>query len=284
MSSSSKRSGPKYASGKQQNRLAGSPRKMSLPLFAPAQGNHISLDTRSSLYGLPYFSKTPSNCFKPLSPESPIAGLPSNSYTQQQQQKPSISPTTSQFYLSSSQQPYTPPQTPHSLPPIIAGSPISQQAASSAPKPSSASKSSPPVTLSIEMLDNHTLNPLFLSRYLPSSSLGAGGYGFVVVALDLRNPLHPAYAGHLQPNKHTHREVAVKFILREKIPSYAWVSYSGGGEMGDGMPEVGDRVPMECEVLKRVNHWGVVRGEGLYADEKFFYLVCPLSLIFYGLD
>jgi serine/threonine protein kinase len=128
------------------------------------------------------------------------------------------------------------------------------------------------------MLDNHILNPLFLSRYVLSSSLGAGGYGFVVVALDLRNPLHPSYAHSPQPSRHTHREVAVKFILREKVPSYAWVSYSGGGEMGDGMPKVGERVPMECEVLRRVNHWGVVRGEGLYADPKFFYLVRVLFL------
>ncbi|KAL7411119.1 kinase-like domain-containing protein, partial [Mrakia frigida] len=105
----------------------------------------------------------------------------------------------------------------------------------------------------------HDLNPLFESRYALTSSLGSGGYGFVCVATELA----------------TRREVAVKFILASKIPPHAWVEYGGNGEEGDGMPPAGGKVPMECEVLRRVNHWGVVQGLGVFCDGKFFYLVSP---------
>lgn len=253
--------------------VAGSPRKLSLP--------------------------------QPLSPESPtiaLATLPPtrpklehhaqhNSYYQHQQQQqlhqqqtpqpssyqqPQKSPLSSSFslpnkpapstasYFPTSQQ--TPPQTPKYNVPSLSTSPP-------APPVAAPAASDGPSTLSPALLDDHTLNPLFASRYLISSSLGSGGFGFVCVALDLRNPTHPSFAGHPQPTSQTHREVAVKFILADKVPRHAWVEYGGGGEAGDGMPERGGKVPMECEILRRVRHWGVVRGEGLYFDQKFFYLV-----------
>lgn len=122
---------------------------------------------------------------------------------------------------------------------------------------------SPPATthhggqLSPHMLDDHVLNPLFNARYELRSSLGSGGYGFVCIALD-RVDL---------------REVAVKFILKAKVPAHSWVEYGDHGVEGDGMPPRGGLVPMECELLLRIKHWGIVKGLACYADHKFFYLV-----------
>lgn len=110
--------------------------------------------------------------------------------------------------------------------------------------------------LSPSLLDDHSLNSLFTSRYELISSLGAGGYGLVCVAWDLRNS----------------REVAVKFILRDKVPPRSWVECGGPIEDGDGL-SVGMPVPVECEILRKVRHWGIVKCEGVYADERFFYLV-----------
>lgn len=81
-------------------------------------------------------------------------------------------------------------------------------------------------------------------------------------------------------DKRMNKEVAVKFILAAKVPSHAWVEWSGQGEAGDGMPPLDGRVPMECELLRRINHEGVVRGESVYADGKFFYLV-NIVLVFF---
>lgn len=111
--------------------------------------------------------------------------------------------------------------------------------------------------LSPHLLDDHVLNPLFNARYELRSSLGSGGYGFVCIALDRLEAC----------------EVAVKFILRAKVPAHSWVAYGDHGTEGDGMPAKGGKVPMESELLLRVKHWGVVAGLACFADPKFFYLV-----------
>ena len=61
------------------------------------------------------------------------------------------------------------------------------------------------------------------------------------------------------------REVAVKFILRAKVPRHGWVND----------PELG-LVPIEIAILSRVDHDSIVRMEDFYQDEKFFYLVMEL--------
>lgn len=233
----------------------------------------------------------PAGTKTPLSPESPTTHLqpipPHRSqqqqyYQQQQQQQqikqPSFPPTSllhqtkpgaAGYPFPPQGKPQTPPATPRT---VLSGLPAQQSSASSSSSkgskasasttPAAAAAPSGPSTLSVSLLDGHDLNALFESRYTLISSLGSGGYGFVCVATDHASG----------------KEVAVKFILASKVPAHAWVAYAGGGEEGDGMPEVGGKVPMECEVLRRVRHWGVVAGLGVYYDSKFFYLVSPLCL------
>src|SRR5271156_5716325 len=134
------------------------------------------------------------------------------------------------------------------------------------PKPSTPSLLSPPITpvtsqhfptpapgtsptVSYGHLQNHTLDPLFSSRYVIQDELGSGGFGFVVSALRVADG----------------REVAVKFILRAKVPRHGWISD----------PELG-LVPIEISILSRVDHDSIVKMEDYYLDDKFFYLVMEL--------
>ena len=90
---------------------------------------------------------------------------------------------------------------------------------------------------------------MFAFRYIIQDELGSGGFGFVVSAIRLAD----------------NREVAVKFILRAKVPRHGWVSD----------PELG-LVPIEIAILSSVDHDSIVKMEDYYQDEKFFYLVMEL--------
>jgi Protein kinase domain len=133
-------------------------------------------------------------------------------------------------------------------------------------KPSTPSLLSPPITpvasqhfatpapgsnptVSYTHLQNHILDPTFASRYILQDELGSGGFGFVVSAVRVADG----------------KEVAVKFILRAKVPRHGWVSD----------PELG-LVPIEISILSRVDHDAIVKLEDYYHDDKFFYLVMEL--------
>jgi hypothetical protein len=113
--------------------------------------------------------------------------------------------------------------------------------------------STPPLgsnpTVSYSHLQNYALDSDFAARYILQDELGSGGFGFVVSAVRLSD-------GH---------EVAVKFILRAKVPRHGWISD----------PELG-LVPIEISILSRVEHEAIVKMEDFYQDEKFFYLVMEL--------
>jgi hypothetical protein len=132
------------------------------------------------------------------------------------------------------------PVTPVLLSPPI--TPISSQQSSS-PAPGS----NP--TVSYTHLQDHKLEPAFAARYVLQDELGSGGFGFVVSALRITDG----------------REVAVKFILRAKVPRHGWISD----------PELG-LVPIEISILSRVDHSSIVKMEDYYEDKKFFYLVMEL--------
>ena len=78
--------------------------------------------------------------------------------------------------------------------------------------------------------------------------LGAGGYGFVMTA---RHRIE----GH---------EVAVKFIIKEKVPAHAWWDDDMLG-----------RVPTEVMIMSLVEHENIVRCLDLFEDNLYFYLVSP---------
>lgn len=93
---------------------------------------------------------------------------------------------------------------------------------------------------------DHTLNGEFVRTYELGDELGAGGYGFVMTA------------------RHRTRgfEVAVKFIIKDKVPEHAWWD-----------DELLGRVPTEIMILSLVNHENIVRCLDLFEDDKYFYLV-----------
>lgn len=93
---------------------------------------------------------------------------------------------------------------------------------------------------------DHTLNPYFVRSYALEDELGAGGYGFVMTAR------HRVEA----------HEVAVKFIIKDKVPEHAWWE-----------DEVFGRVPTEVMLLSLVSHENVVKCLDLFEDEVYFYLV-----------
>ncbi|KAF9426414.1 hypothetical protein BGZ76_002780 [Entomortierella beljakovae] len=105
------------------------------------------------------------------------------------------------------------------------------------------------LTVSARHLQSHTLVPEFASEYTLGDELGSGGFGFVVSAT--RNS--------------DHKEVAVKFIFRDKVPVHGWAKD----------PELGI-IPMEIYALRNVSHPNIIGYMGSYQDARYFYLVMEL--------
>lgn len=93
---------------------------------------------------------------------------------------------------------------------------------------------------------SHRLHPDFVQSYALDAELGSGGYGFVMTA----------------KHRSSGFEVAVKFILKAKMPKHAW-----------SVDDSGRPVPIEAKLLSVLQHPGIVKLYGLYEDELYFYLV-----------
>ncbi|KAH8083762.1 kinase-like domain-containing protein [Cristinia sonorae] len=104
-------------------------------------------------------------------------------------------------------------------------------------------------TYSPRFPEHHLLNSFFVHTYLLEDELGAGGYGFVMTARHLER-------GH---------EVAVKFIIKDKVPDHCW-----------WQDEILGRVPTEVLVMSLLNHRHVVKCLDLFEDDLYFYLVQEL--------
>ncbi|KAI8618299.1 hypothetical protein BC830DRAFT_1109755 [Chytriomyces sp. MP71] len=95
-----------------------------------------------------------------------------------------------------------------------------------------------------------TMDPKFLEKYIPNPvCLGSGGFGFVTIAVRKADAV----------------EVAVKFILREKVPQKAWAR--------DPLLGV---VPTEVYILKNANHQNVIKYLDYFSDKVYLYLVTEL--------
>ncbi|KAG0079560.1 hypothetical protein BGZ93_000801 [Podila epicladia] len=105
------------------------------------------------------------------------------------------------------------------------------------------------LTVSARHLQHHALVPEFAKEYTLGDELGSGGFGFVVSAT--RNS--------------DQKEVAVKFIFRDKVPVYGWAKD----------PELGV-IPMEIYVLRNVHHPNIIGFMNVYQDFRYFYLVMEL--------
>jgi Protein kinase domain len=93
---------------------------------------------------------------------------------------------------------------------------------------------------------NHRLNPCFHQRFRLEEELGAGGYGFVMVA----------------SRRADDKGVAVKFIIKDKVPEHAWMEDSRYG-----------RIPTEVLLLTLVDHPYIAKCLDLYEDDVYYYLV-----------
>ncbi|KAF8070183.1 kinase-like domain-containing protein [Lyophyllum atratum] len=95
----------------------------------------------------------------------------------------------------------------------------------------------------------HKLNPHFVRHYELEDELGSGGYGFVMTA--------------------RHRtegyEVAVKFIVKSKVPDHAWMEDEAIG-----------RLPTEVMLLSFIEHENIVKCLDLFEDSLYFYLIQEL--------
>jgi len=96
---------------------------------------------------------------------------------------------------------------------------------------------------------NYNYNPEFSKKYRIKEEMGRGGFGLVFVAERISDG----------------KEVAVKFIIKEKVPVSAWVKD----------PELGI-VPREVFLLKNVDHPCIIKYLDCYSDRKYFYLVTEL--------
>lgn len=124
------------------------------------------------------------------------------------------------------------------------------------PPPSAQSQPSNAPT-SLRSLGAKVLLPAFMSQYEMLDELGSGGFGFVVRAFRRKDGL----------------TVAVKFIIRQKIPSHGWVKVRGWSSKD----EKERLVPMEAYVLRMVKHEGIVGFIDLFEDDTYFYLVGRFS-------
>ncbi|KAG8965714.1 hypothetical protein FRC03_000254 [Tulasnella sp. 419] len=142
--------------------------------------------------------------------------------------------------------PITPPFTPYTSDGSISGSHDVIMHVETTPSP-------PRQTLgtyySEEFPDGHHLNTEFVMKYELEAVLGSGGYGFVMTAVHLGSGT----------------EVAVKFILRERVPPNGWAHD----------PQLG-MVPIEVVVLRKVDHPGIIRFIEFFSDGKYCYLIQEL--------
>ncbi|EAU91647.2 CAMK/CAMKL/PASK protein kinase [Coprinopsis cinerea okayama7 len=97
--------------------------------------------------------------------------------------------------------------------------------------------------------EGHELESEFVEAYQLQDELGAGGYGFVMTAID-------RYSG---------LEVAVKFIIKDKVPEHSWIHDPTFGKL-----------PMEVVLLSFVNHDNIVKCLDVFEDPVYFYLVQEL--------
>ncbi|KAH0589419.1 hypothetical protein H2248_005176 [Termitomyces sp. 'cryptogamus'] len=95
----------------------------------------------------------------------------------------------------------------------------------------------------------HKLNPHFVRHYELEDELGAGGYGFVMTA-------RHRVEGH---------EVAVKFIIKNKVPDHAWME-----------DETIGRLPTEIMLLSFIEHENIVKCLDVFEDNLYFYLIQEL--------
>ena len=63
-------------------------------------------------------------------------------------------------------------------------------------------------------------------------------------------------------------EVAVKFIIKDKVPDHAWMDDERLG-----------RMPTEVVLLSVVNHESIVKCLDLFEDDLYFYMVCFLPAV-----
>jgi hypothetical protein len=94
--------------------------------------------------------------------------------------------------------------------------------------------------------NGHLLNPSFVHAYDLGDELGSGGYGFVMTAY----------------NRAQNREVAVKFIIKERVSEHSWTE-----------DKVFGRLPTEILLLSLIDHENIVKCLDLFEDKLYFYLV-----------
>ena len=92
----------------------------------------------------------------------------------------------------------------------------------------------------------YRLNEQFAHSYILREEIGSGGYGFVMVAT----------------RRDSSVDVAVKFIIRKKVPSHAWVQDSKLG-----------RHPTEIWLLSRIRHPNIADFLEYFEDDVYYYLV-----------
>ena len=92
----------------------------------------------------------------------------------------------------------------------------------------------------------HYLLPSFLRKYSLEAEIGTGGYGFVMAARI----------------RETGQEVAVKFMLKSKVPRYRWYKSKSGRIL-----------PKEVCFLSVVEHENIVKLVDYYEDTLYCYVV-----------
>ncbi|KAJ8502913.1 hypothetical protein ONZ45_g11321 [Pleurotus djamor] len=95
----------------------------------------------------------------------------------------------------------------------------------------------------------HQLNPDFVKYYALEDELGSGGYGFVMTAY----------------HRDRGYEVAVKFIIKEKVPDGAWMT-----------DDVLGKLPTEVLLLCFIDHENIVKCLDLYEDDMYYYMIQEL--------
>ncbi|KAI8919857.1 kinase-like domain-containing protein [Powellomyces hirtus] len=107
----------------------------------------------------------------------------------------------------------------------------------------------PPSSPVQRILNRYPLNQAFLEKYYITAELGSGGFGHVLAAT----------------RRSDGKEVAVKLILKKRIPVHAWARD----------PEMGV-MPMEVYLIKRCEHPNVVGFEDFFECERFAYLIMEM--------
>jgi hypothetical protein len=168
---------------------------------------------------------------KPTGHTQPVSHSTRNAHLESMGMGPGIPMQSTNSGISLNEGPKNQPRAVPNNESVVSFSSLTSNASSMSGETMDYGKPPPPASAALAFLSRYTLDPVFLSRYQLEFELGQGGFGFVLGGR----------------RRHDGEPVAIKFILKKKVPQGGWALH----------PTLG-RVPLEVYILSQCHHSNII--------------------------